>query len=45
MPAKLPSPPKNHEKLLTDLGIDYFKKVPENLSDLLNREHKVTTSF
>ena len=45
MPAKLPSLPKSHEELLKKLGIDYFSKIPESLSDLLNRDYKVTTSF
>lgn len=44
MPPKLPSPPANCLKLLSDLGIECLQPGIK-LSDLLKREHKVTTTF
>lgn len=44
MPQKLPSPPANCVKLMADLGIECLQPGIK-LSDLLKRDHKVTTTF
>jgi len=37
--------PESHDKLLSDLGLKIFPKIPSNLDELLNRSYKVTTTF
>lgn len=44
-PDKLPGTPESHEKLMNELGLKIFPKIPSNLDELLNRPYKVTTPF
>jgi len=44
-PESLPEMPESIERLMSDLDLSWFPKVPENLDELLKRPYKVTTTF